>query len=62
MPETYVFLFVGKNVCAVGLVPDIALAYQQRMKTADLSTGEEVAIFEALQAQIRDAGIGFSSD
>jgi len=44
------------------LVPDIALAYQQRMKTADLSTGEEVAIFEALQAQIRDAGIAFSSN
>lgn len=42
------------------LVPDIALAYQQRMKTADLSTGEELAIFEALQAQIREAGIAFS--
>nr|WP_326125690.1 corrinoid activation/regeneration protein AcsV [uncultured Oscillibacter sp.] len=47
---------------ATVLVPDIALAYQQRMKTADLSTGEEVAIFEALQAQIRDAGITFSNE
>ena len=44
------------------LVPDIALAYQQRLKTADLSTGEEVAIFEALQEQIREAGIDFSND
>ena len=44
------------------LVPDIALAYQQRLKTADLSTGEEVAIFEALQSQIRDAGVSFSSE
>lgn len=43
------------------LVPDIALAYQQRMKTADLSSGEEVAIFESLEAQIRDAGIAFSN-
>ena len=43
------------------LVPDIALAYQQRMKTADLSTGEEMAVFESLEAQIRDAGIAFSN-
>ena len=43
------------------LVPDIALAYQQRLKTADLSTGEEMAIFEALQGQLRDAGIAFSN-
>ena len=27
------------------LVPDIASAYQSRMKTADLSSGEEIAIF-----------------
>ena len=44
------------------LVPDIAMAYQRRLKTADLSTGGEVAIFEELQAQIRDAGIAFSND
>ena len=30
------------------MVPDIASAYQSRMKTADLSTGEEVAIFTRL--------------
>ena len=40
-------------------VPDIASAYQSRMKTADLSTGAEVALFEKLQADIRAAGIGF---
>ncbi len=51
---------VGGDVTV--LVPDIALAYQQRMKTADLSTGEELAIFEALQAQIRDAGIALSNE
>ena len=39
------------------LVPDIASAYRSRMKTADLSTGEEVAIFEALLADIRAADI-----
>ena len=29
------------------LVPDIASAYQSRMKTADLSSGEEIAIFQS---------------
>lgn len=38
-------------------VPDIASAYRSRMKTADLSTGEEVAIFEALLAGVKEAGI-----
>jgi uncharacterized 2Fe-2S/4Fe-4S cluster protein (DUF4445 family) len=47
---------------AVVLVPDIASAYKSRMKTADLSSGEEVAIFERLQADIRAAGIGFSNN
>ena len=37
------------------MVPDIASAYQSRMKTADLSSGKEIAIFEALQQEIRDA-------
>lgn len=46
---------------AAVMVPDIASAYQQRMKTADLSTGKEVAIFRTLQAQIREAGVGFSN-
>lgn len=43
------------------LVPDIASAYQSRMKTADLSSPQEVAIFEALQEKIRQAGISFSN-
>ncbi len=42
------------------LVPDIASAYQSRMKTADLSSGEEIAIFEKLQQEIRAAGIEFT--
>ncbi len=44
------------------LVPDIASAYQSRMKTADLSTGEEVAIFERLMHDIIAAGIHFDND
>ena len=43
-------------------VPDIASAYQSRMKTADLSTGKEVAIFEKLQADLQAAGIDFTND
>ena len=38
-------------------VPDIASAYRSRMKTADLSTGEEVAIFDALLKGVKEAGI-----
>ena len=44
------------------LVPDIASAYQSRMKTADLSSGEEVAIFEKLMADVTAAGVDFSND
>lgn len=44
------------------LVPDIASAYQRRMKTADLSSGEEVAIFEALLQQIRGAGVALANN
>lgn len=44
------------------LVPDIASAYQSRMKTADLSTGKEVAIFEAMQRDLQAAGIEFQND
>ena len=44
------------------LVPDIASAYQSRMKTADLSSGEEIAVFEKLEAEIKTAGIGFTND
>ena len=35
--------------CTV-FVPDIASAYQSRMKTADLSSPKEIAIFEACEA------------
>mgnify|MGYP004456981713 FL=1 len=38
-------------------VPDIASAYRSRMKTADLSTGEEIAIFEELLKGVQEAGI-----
>ena len=34
------------------LVPDIASAYRSRMKTADLSSGEEIRIFEELLAGV----------
>ena len=44
------------------LVPDIASAYQSRMKTADLSSGAEIAIFEKLEADIKAAGIDFEND
>ena len=46
--------------CTV-FVPDIASAYQSRMKTADLSSPEEVAIFENAQQQLKDAGIVFEN-
>ena len=47
---------------AAVLVPDIASAYQSRMKTADLSTGKEVAIFEEMQANLKAAGVEFRND
>ena len=47
--------------CTV-LVPDIASAYQSRMKTADLSSPKEIAIFEDCQAQLRSSGIGFENN
>ena len=47
---------------ATVFVPDIASAYQSRMKTADLSTGKEVAIFEELQANLKAAGVEFDND
>ena len=42
-------------------VPDIASAYQSRMKTADLSSPKEIAIFENCQADLRDSGIEFAN-
>ena len=47
--------------CTV-FVPDIASAYQSRMKTADLSSPEEVAIFEQAQAALRESGIDFTNN
>ncbi len=38
-------------------VPDIASAYKSRMKVADLSSKEEIAIFEHAKKQVEDAGI-----
>ena len=46
--------------CTV-LVPDIASAYQSRMKTADLSSPKEIAIFEEAQANLKASGITFEN-
>jgi len=46
--------------CTV-FVPDIASAYQSRMKTADLSSPEEVAIFESCQTALKESGIAFEN-
>ena len=47
--------------CTV-FVPDIASAYQSRMKTADLSSPQEIAIFEDCQNQLKESGIHFEND
>ena len=47
--------------CTV-FVPDIASAYQSRMKTADLSSPKEIAIFEDCQANLKASGIEFDND
>ena len=47
--------------CTV-FVPDIASAYQSRMKTADLSSPEEVAIFEKTEADLQASGIVFDNN
>ena len=44
------------------LVPDIASAYQSRMKTADLSSPKEIAIFENAQQDLKASGIEFTND
>ena len=46
--------------CTV-FVPDIASAYQSRMKTADLSSPKEIAIFEDCQAGLLSSGIHFEN-
>jgi uncharacterized 2Fe-2S/4Fe-4S cluster protein (DUF4445 family) len=43
-------------------VPDIASAYQSRMKTADLSSPQEIAIFENCQKGLKESGIRFDND
>ena len=47
--------------CVV-FVPDIASAYQSRMKTADLSSPKEIAIFEDCQNQLKESGIEFTNN
>ena len=45
------------------LVPDIASAYQSRMKTADLSSPEELAIFEeAKRNMVEEGGLPFTNN
>ena len=46
--------------CTV-FVPDIASAYQSRMKTADLSSPKEVAIFTEAQQALQESGIQFEN-
>ena len=50
-----------KSDCTV-FVPDIASAYQSRMKTADLSSPQEIAIFEDCQKQLQESGIHFANN
>ena len=47
--------------CTV-FVPDIASAYQSRMKTADLSSSKEIAIFEDCQSNLKASGIHFENN
>ena len=49
-----------KTDCVI-FVPDIASAYQSRMKTADLSSPKEIAIFEDCQENLRNSGIAFTN-
>ena len=49
-----------RSDCTV-FVPDIASAYQSRMKTADLSSPKEVAIFEECQENLKSSGIHFEN-
>ena len=43
-------------------VPDIASAYKSRMKTADLSSPQEVAIFENAKVQMAGGGLAFTNN
>jgi uncharacterized 2Fe-2S/4Fe-4S cluster protein (DUF4445 family) len=57
--ETGYRLACTSTICAdvTVLVPDIASAYKSRMKVADLSSSEEIAIFEHAKEDVREAGI-----
>ena len=44
------------------LVPDIASAYRSRMKVADLSSPDEIKIFDDLKGQVLEAGIQLKND
>ncbi|MCD8397364.1 MAG: ASKHA domain-containing protein [Lachnospiraceae bacterium] len=44
------------------LIPDIASAYRSRMKVADLSSPEEIQIFEKAREDMAGAGIAFHND
>ena len=50
-----------RSDCTV-FVPDIASAYQSRMKTADLSSPKEIAIFEDCQKDLQESGIHFENE
>lgn len=43
-------------------VPDIASAYRSRMKVADLSSPEEIAIFQNAKKDVEEAGISLKND
>ena len=44
------------------MVPDIASAYKSRMKVADLSSKEEIAIFDRAKKDVEESGIVFEND
>ena len=44
------------------MVPDIASAYKSRMKVADLSSPDEIKIFDDLKKQVTEAGITLKND
>ena len=46
--------------CTV-FVPDIASAYQSRMKTADLSSPQELAIFDNAKQEMEEGGLQFTN-
>ena len=46
---------------AVLLIPDIASAYKNRMKIADLTSPEETAAFELLKQRLAAAGLAYGS-